>query len=254
MKNHEKRRKEISGMEGKKDLKGKAANCDPPEVHDAESRHHPIVGEETTARISFLIDFSLAEGQIQGKITHRLTNKQMEFVGLDQATIAQFMKKYLSRLEKVVPKTEEESPLQPVHAQAIEKQKEEESRIQSNEIRTLSYRVIPVGYAKPTNIIPQGHPFQLQWCLEPPPDFSHRGERMNYKVSISRKQLAGGHPQLLGEKEGEIDFSEPMTAFIHSEPLSPGTYRLESDARFILKSKKTGWSGSCHDSRVIHVD
>ena len=57
------------------------------------------------ARISFFVDFSLEEGQIKGKMTHRLTNKQVDFAGLDQAAITQFMKKYLSRLEKGVAET-----------------------------------------------------------------------------------------------------------------------------------------------------
>ena len=65
--------------------------------------HDSVAGEETMARISFLVDFSLEEGRIKGKITHRLTNKQEEFDGLDQTAITGFLKKP-ARLEKAVRK------------------------------------------------------------------------------------------------------------------------------------------------------
>jgi hypothetical protein len=77
---------------------------------------------------------------------------------------------------------------------------------------------------------------------------------MRYKISMCRKKLAGGHRESLGETEGEINFADPMTACIHSEPLPPGTYRIEGDAEFRLKSKKSSWSRTCHSSSLIQVD
>jgi hypothetical protein len=249
MKNHEKRHKEMSGMEEKRDRrKGNGDN-----IH-AASPHHSVAGEETMARISFLVDFSLEEGQIKGKITHRLTNKQEEFDGLDQTAITQFMKKYLSRLEKGVAETADRGPIEPIHVEAAGKRKEGGKEISPDEIRTRSFSVIPAGATQPTDIVLQGQPLQLQWCFEPSPEFPFRGERMNYKVSICRKKLAGGHRELLGEIGGEINFAEPMTACIHSEPLPAGTYRIEADAEFSLKSKKPAWRHTCHNSSLIQVD
>jgi hypothetical protein len=249
MKNHDKRHKEMSGMEEKRDRrKGNGDN-----IH-AASPHHSVAGEETMARISFLVDFSLEEGQIKGKITHRLTNKQVDFDGLDQAAITQFMKKYLSRLEKGAAETADRGPIEPIHVELAGKRKEGEKEISSDEIRTRSFSVIPAGSSQPTEMILQGQPLQLQWCFEPSADFAFRGERMNYKVSICRKKLAGGHRELLGEIGGEINFTDPVTACIHSEPLPPGTYRIEADAEFSLKSKKAAWRRTCHNSSLIQVD
>ena len=249
MKNHEKRHKEMSGMEEKRDRR--KGNGD--SIH-AASPHHSVAGEETMARISFLVDFSLEEGQIKGKITHRLTNKQEEFDGLDQTAITQFMKKYLSRLEKGVAETADRGPIEPIRVEAAGKRKEGGKEISPDEIRTRSFSVIPAGATQPTDIVLQGQPLQLQWCFEPSPEFPFRGERMNYKVSICRKKLAGGHRELLGEIGGEINFAEPMTACIHSEPLPAGTYRIEADAEFSLKSKKPAWRHTCHNSSLIQVD
>ena len=251
MKNQEKRHKEMSGMEEKRDRKKDSGNGD--NIH-AESPHQSVAGEDTMARISFLVDFSLEEGQIKGKITHRLTNKQVDFDGLNQDAITQFMKKYLSRLEKGVAETASRGPIEPIRVDTARMRKEEEKKIFQDEIRTRSFLVIPAGSTQPTDMILQGQPLQLQWCFESSPDFAFRGERMNYKVSIIRKKLAGGHRELLGEIGGEINFAEPMTACIHSEPLPPGTYRIEADAEFSLKSKKAAWRKTCHNTSLIQVD
>jgi hypothetical protein len=250
MKSHEKRHKELSGIEGTRDRKREPANGGLTESLNAESHHQLAADEDPTARISFLIDFSLAEGQIQGKITHRLTHKQMEFGGLDQMAITQFMKKYLSRLEKGVVKTSERESLPVVDVQDVAR---EEKETPSKDIRTQSFNVIPAGATRPTEILQQGQPFQVQWCFETPESFVVRGEHLKYKVSICRKKLASGNRELLGEIEGDIDCTEALTACIHSEPLPPGTYRLEADATFSLKSRKTDWSSACRNSRLIHV-
>ena len=248
MKNHEKRQKEVSGMEERRDRRrGNGDN-----IH-AASPHHSVADEDTMARISFLVDFSLENGQIKGKITHRLTNKQMEFDGLDQAAITQFMKKYLSRLERAPAETADREHIEPIRVETSGMGKERESAASPEEIRTRSFSVIPAGSTQPMEIIQQGLPLQLQWCFEPAPAFPYRGERMHYKVSICRKKLAGGHRELLGEIGGEISFAEPVTACIHSEPLPPGTYRIEADAEFSLKSKKAAWRQTCHNSSLIHV-
>jgi len=250
MKNHEKRHKEISGTEMKRDRKKESGNGGFKEGLITESHYQVDADEGSTARISFLIDFSLAEGQIEGKITHRLTNKYMEFVGLDQTTITQFMKKYLSRLDKGVVKTAECEQRPSTYYQQTEN---EEEKPPSNEIRTKSFLVIPAGSGQPTEILQQGQPFQLQWSFDPPASLAVRGQHMNYKVSICRKKLASGHRELMGEIEGDIACSEALTASIHSEPLPSGTYRLEADATFSLKGKKPDWSSASRNSCLIHV-
>ncbi|MBI5580257.1 MAG: hypothetical protein HY895_13985 [Deltaproteobacteria bacterium] len=250
MKNHEKRHKELSGTEVKRDRKKESGEEGFKEDLKPES-HAPFdADEDTTARISFLIDFSLAEGQIEGRIIHRLTNKHMKFVGLDQTAISQFMKKYLSRLDKSVVRATEREQVPSTDYQDAEK---EEAAAASNEIRTKSFLVIPAGAAQPTEILQQGQPFQVQWCFDPPASLSVRGQHMNYKVSICRKKLASGHREVVGEIEGDVACSEALTASIHSEPLPSGTYRLEADATFSLKGRKPDWSGVCRDSRLVHV-
>lgn len=250
MKNHEKRHKEISGIEGKRDRKKEPGNGGLKEDAERGSHHHFDADEDTTARISFLIDFSLTGGQIEGKIIHRLTNKQLEFIGLDQNTIIQFMKKYLSRLDKGVVNTADiEKP--PLRYDQDEQKKGKD--FPQNEIRTKSFRVIPAGAREESSILQHGQPFQLQWSFDPPQSLAVEGWPINYKVSICRKQLSSGHRELLGEMEGNIDCSEDLTATIHSEPLPAGTYRLEADAKFKLNSKKTDWSSSCRNSCLIHV-
>jgi hypothetical protein len=248
MKNHEKRHKELSGTEVKRDRKKESSDGGFKEDQKAESHHRFDADEDTTARISFLIDFSLAEGQIEGRITHRLTNTQMKFVGLDQTTISQFMKKYLSRLDKSVVRTTEREQLPSTDYQNAEKEEPA-----SNEIRTKSFLVIPAGAGQPTDILQQGQPFQVQWCFDPPASLSVRGQHMNYKVSICRKKLASGHREVVGEIKGDVACSEALTASIHSEPLPSGTYRLEADATFSLKGRKPDWRSACRNSCLVHV-
>ena len=250
MKNHEKRHKELSGTEVKRDRKKESGNGGFKEDLKPEGHHHFDADEDTTARISFLIDFSLAEGQIEGRITHRLTNKHMKFVGLDQTTISQFMKKYLSRLDKSVVRTTGREQLPSTDYQNADKEKEVPA---SNEIRTKSFLVIPAGAGQPTEILQQGQPFQVQWCFDPPASLAVRGQHMNYKVSICRKKLASGHREVVGEIEGDVACSETLTASIHSEPLPSGTYRLEADATFSLKGRKPDWRSACRNSCLVHV-
>lgn len=250
MKNLEKRHKELPGIEAKRERKKEPGNGGFKEDLKSESQGHFDADEDTTARISFQIDFTLAEGQIEGKITHRLTHKQMDFIGLDQNAISQFMKKYLSRLDKGVARTAESGQLPARDDQDAGAEKAEPP---SSEIRTKGFYVIPAGSTHPTEILQPGQPFQLQWCFDPPAGLAARGQHMSYKVSICRKKLAGGHRELLGEIEGNVACSEALTASIHSEPLPSGTYRLEADATFSLKGKKPDWTGACRNSCLIHV-
>jgi hypothetical protein len=252
MKNHEKSHKEMSGVKDKRDPKNKMTTGEPKELSNDESRHRHFADEDMTARMSFLIDFSLAEGQIQGKITHRLTNKQIEFAGLDQSAITQFMKRYLSRLEKSVEKIPIEDPSQQIHP-SVEVHKEEAKETHAGEMQTRSFGVIPAGAAQPTAFLLQGQPFQLQWSFEPPPIPSTMGEQLSYRVIICRKNLEGGEHRKVGEVSGNIDIGSALTARIPSEPLPPGAYRLEADSDFSLKSKTTGWHSTCHERRLIQV-
>jgi hypothetical protein len=252
MKNHEKSHKELSAIKDKRDPKSKITAGESNKLSNDESRHRHAADEDMTARISFLIDFSLAEGQIQGKITHRLTNKQMDFAGLDQTTITQFMKRYLSRLEKSVEKTPVDEPSQQTHA-SVEVHKEEARETHAGKMQTRSFGVIPAGAAQPTAFLLQGQPFQLQWSFEPPPIPSTMGEQLSYRVIICRKNLEGGEHMKVGEVSGKIDIGSALTARIPSEPLPPGAYRLEADSDFSLQSKNVGWHSTCHERRLIQV-
>lgn len=244
MKNHDKH------QDVKRDRKKESGYGGSKEHSKSENHKHFDADEDTTPRISFQIDFSLAEGQIKGKITHRLTHKQMEFDGLDQAAISQFMKKYLSGLDKGVARTTETVHLPSGRDQDATKQTQAPT---STEIRTKTFHVIPAGSSQPSAILQPGQPFQLQWCFDPPASLSVRGQQMSYKISVCRKQLDSGQRELVGITEGEAASIEALTASIHSGPLPSGTYRLEADARFSLRDKKPDWTGDCRSSCVIHV-
>jgi hypothetical protein len=253
MKTHDECEKEVSNPKGKRDRKSKLFNGEPKGISSAENHHHPDTQEDTTARISFLVDFSLAEGEVRGKIIHRLTDKQAEFVGLDQATITQFMKKYLSRLEKNVIKMPQEETSHQIHELA-EGKEEEVKEIPASEMRTRSFGIIPAGTGLPTGILQQGQPFRLEWVFEPPSILTTQGEKLDYKVVVCRKRLAGGGRELFGEIKGQIDFTQTLTARFPSEPLPTGTYRLEGEAAFwSSKSKTPGHRSTCSDSCLVQV-
>ena len=250
MKNHEKRQTGTTESASKRGVKNEPT-ADASSETSLPNRPNPIdSAEDSTARITFVTEFSLSEGRIEGRITHRLTGKSMEFAGLDQTTITQFMKKYLSGLDR--------GPGRVADSERLASPRERQSGTEkpgstADRLRTRSFQVIPTGAARPTDILQQGQPFQLQWSFEPPDGLVDRGQQLSYAVSICRKKLAGGRRELLGEIKGEIVCCEALTANIHSEPLPSGTYRLEADARFSLKNKKTGWVNAARDSCLIHV-
>ena len=217
-------------------------------------RDHLGGDEDMTARISFTIDFSLAEGAVLGKITHRLTNKHAEFSGLDQTTITQFMKQYLSRLEKSVIQKPVEEPSQHIQ-ELLEEEQAESKETPASGMRSRSFGIIVAGTTHPRRVLEQGRPFHVRWSFETPSLLSMQGQQLNYRVTISRKSLAGGGRELVGEIGGKRDFSEPLTASFECESLPPGTYRFEGDASFwSLKSRKPEWRSSCSESWVMVVN
>lgn len=250
MKNHEKRHTGTTESASKRGSKIEPT-ADAASEGSLSNRPNPTDPvEDSTARITFVTEFSLSDGKIEGKITHRLTGKFMEFVGLDQTAITQFMKKYLSGLDRGLGRAMESEPL-PLPR---ERQRgTEKAGSTPDRLRTKSFHVIPAGTGRPADILQQGQPFQLQWSFEPPDSLVDQGQQLSYAVSICKKKLAGGRRELLGEIKGDIACCEALTANIHSEPLPSGTYRLEADARFSLKNKKTGWVSAARDSRLIHV-
>lgn len=249
MKNHEKRHKEIPGTKDKKINKSKASSSDREDILCVECIHSLAAD----GGIPFLVNFSLKEGQIKGKITHCLTNKPLEFSGLDQNEIIKFMKGYLFRLEKSAEKMTFEEQPQPIHAPA-DVQLTEEARITpSGEMRTRSFGVIPAGSAQSMEILRQGQPFQLQWTFESPSMSGMEGDQLHYRIVISGKNLEGGERLKIGDTTGQIGFGSPLTAHIPSEPLPPGAYWLEADSDFSLKSNVAEWRSACRERRLIQV-
>jgi hypothetical protein len=248
MKNHGKHYKEMSGMKEKRDSKSKTSYGESNERSNDENRHRLAANEDLDNGISFLIVFSLKDGQIEGTITHRLTDKLTKFSGLDQTAITQFMKKYLSGLEKSVEKMPiEEQPFAAV-------QQREEARITpSHEMRTRSFRVIPEGSSQHVEFLQKGQPFELQWSFESPSVSDMEGEQLHYRIMICGKNLEGGKRLKISDTIGQISFGSPLTASIHFAPLPPGTYRLEADSDFSLKSKISNWHSACREKRLIQV-
>jgi len=253
MRNHEKRHKDLSIKRDKKDLKDKTSDIEPKKLSAVESHHALEPDKETTARISFLIDYTLVEGDLRGKITHRLTDKHEEFSGLDQTTITQFMKRYLSRLEKSVEKMTVEVPPQKIREFAKAQLKEEVKKSPRGEMRTLGLEVIPADASQPTKSLRQGQPFQLQWSFESPSITDMKGEQLEYRVVINGKNLRGGKHLKIGDFQGKTEFGKALTALIPSEPLPPGVYLLEADADFSLKSIKSDWHSECRERSLIQV-
>jgi hypothetical protein len=251
MKNHGKYHKEISGMKEKRDSKSKTSNGDTALASD-ESHLRLAADEDLDKGISFLIAFSLKEGQIEGTITHRLTNKQTRFSGLDQTAMMQFMKRYLSRLEKSVANMPIEESSQQIH-EVAEAHKEEARTVPHCEMRTRSFGVLPEGFAQHAELLQQGQPFQLQWSFESPSMSDMEGEQLHYRIVISGKNLEGGERLKIADTTGQISFGSPLTASIPAAPLPPGAYRLEADSDFILKSKIAEWHSACRERRLIQV-
>jgi len=248
MKNHEKSRKELPSTKDKKNGKGKTATGDPGDILSIESRRSLAADEG----IPFLVNFSLSEGEIEGTITHLRTNTKTKFVGFDQVAIGQFMKRYLSRLEKSVEKMPVEEPPPQFFDSAVA-QRDEAKKTVSGEMRTRSLEVIPSGAAQPSNILLKEQPFQLQWSFEPPSLSGMAGEKLHYRIVICGKKLEGGERIKFGEVSGKIDFGSDLTARIPSGPLPPGAYRLDADSDFSMKSKIAEWHSACRERRLIQV-
>ena len=253
MKNHGKYQKEMSGMKEKRDSKSKTSDGESKQLSGDESHPRLAADDEMDKGISFLIVFSLKEGKIEGTITHCLTDKQTKFSGLDQTAMTQFMKRYLSRLEKSVEKMSIEEQPQPIHEFAVVQQREDARITPPGEMRTRSFGVLPEGSAQHAEILQQGQPFQLQWSFESPSMSDMEGEQLHYRIVICGKNLEGGERLKIVDTTGQIGFGSPLTASIPSAPLPPGPYRLEADSNFSLKSKIAGWHSACHERRLIQV-
>jgi hypothetical protein len=252
MKTNEKRHKEQYSAKDKKVSKIKGTSDSPEVISNAESSQSIADVEDLKNGIAFHVNFLLKEGQIKGKITHRLTKKHVEFDGLDQNSITQFMKGYLSRLEKSVEKMPAEEP-PPQFLETTEAQSDEAKITVTGEMQTRSFGLVPAGSTQPTELLRQGQPFQLQWSFEPPTISDMEGKQLCYRIVISGKNLEGGERLKIGNIKGQIGFGSVLTARIPSEPLPPGAYWLEADSDFSLKSKVAEWRSACHERRLIQV-
>jgi hypothetical protein len=208
--------------------------------------------------MSFSIDFWLAEGELQGQIIHRPSGKPLKLSARDWTTkITEFLNKYLSSLEKSIATrpVEESSQETPELAEAHKKEVKETP---SRKMQTRSFGVFIEGTDHPIKILQKEQPFEYKWSFEPPASFGIRGEDLNYKVIICRKDLASGKRDIVFDEKGKIkketDFRESLIV-IPSKPLSAGTYRLEGEAKFISsKSKMPESSIKCKESCLILVN
>jgi hypothetical protein len=248
MRSDEKRQKNMSGA--RKDGKSKTSNSEPKDLSTAENQPPVEVDEDATTGISFLIDYSLVAGELQGKIARRLTHKHEkyfgkpdEFSGHGETTIIQFMKRHLSKVEKSVRKVQGEEPPQPG-----------EVKITSpGEMRKPGLDLVPEGSAQPSDILKQGQTFQLRWTFEPPKPSGITGEQLHYRIVVYGRNLESGKRIKIGEGEEQIDFGSTLTAIIQSGPLPPGTYIVQADAGLRLKSMRSDRQSLRHKSRLIQV-
>ena len=248
MRSDEKRHKDLSGT--KKNGKSKPSNSAPKDLSTALNQRPVVVDEDATTGISFLIDYSLAAGKLKGKIARRVTHKHEkysgepdDFSGLGETTIIKFMKRHLSSLEKNAGKVPDEEAQQPGKVRITP----------SGAVRNPGLEVIPEGSAQPSDILPQGQTFQLRWTFEPLSPSGKTGEQLHYRIVVCGKNLERGERIKIGEGEEQIDFGSALTALIGSGPLPPGTYIVEADAEFSLKSVKSDWQSAHRKSRLIQV-
>jgi len=257
MKENERNHKEAGSTKGKKNGNSKSFDGEHKEPPKVESQQHVDAKDDTTGRMSFYIDFWLAEGELQGQIIHRPSVKPLKLSARDWTTkITEFLNKYLSSLEKSIATrpAEESSQENPELAEAHKKEVKETP---SRKMQTRSFGVFIKGTDHPIKILQKEQPFEYKWSFEPPASFGIEGEDLNYKVIICRKDLAGGKREIVVDEKGEIkketDFRDPLIV-IPSKPLSAGTYRLEGDANFISsKSKMPESSIRCKESCLILV-
>jgi hypothetical protein len=257
MAEHERHHKEPGSKKGKKNGNSKSFDGEHKEPPKVESQQHVDAKDDTTGRMSFYIDFWLAEGELQGQIIHRPSGKPMKLSARDWTTkITEFLNKYLSSLEKSIATRPVEEPPQetPELAEAHEKEVKETP---SRKMQTRSFGVFIKGTDHPIKILQKEQLFAYKWSFEPPASFGIEGEDLDYKVIICRKDLAGGKREIVVDEKGEIkketDFRDPLIV-IPSKPLSAGTYRLEGEANFISsKSKMPESSIRCKESCLILV-
>ena len=210
---------------------------EPPKVeshpHFGEIKHEPGI-------MKFLIEFSSAEGELRGTITHLFSDNQGQFTGFNLEEIGQFMRRCLPHMEK---------------KELAAGQQEEVKETPPSDMRTRSFDVITKGTDHPRRVLQKGQPFELKWSFEAPSLSSMQGQQMNYRVIICRKTLEGSKREVLGDTEGKIDFGGASIFSFPSEPLPVGTYHLEGEANFwSLKSKKPIWRSSCSESCMIVVN
>lgn len=258
MKEHERHHKDPGSTKGKKNGNSKSFDGEHKEPPKVKSQQHVDADDGTIGRMSFDIDFWLAEGELQGEIIHRPSGKPLKLSARDWTTkIAEFMKKYLSSLEKSiatrpVKESSQETP------ELAEAHKKEVKETPSRKMQTRSFGVFIEGTDRAIKILQKEQPFEYKWFFEPPASFGIEGEDLDYKVIIFRKDLTNGKCEIVVDEKGEIqketDFRDPLIG-IPSEPLSAGTYRLEGEANFISsKSKMPESSIRCKESCLILVN
>lgn len=255
MKEPKRHHKEAGSTNEKKSVIGKSFGGEHKEPSRVEGQQHIDADDDTIGRMSFNIDFWLAEGELQGEITHRPTGKPLKLSARDWATkIPEFLNKYLSSLEKsIATRPVEDPPQEPL--ELVEAHKKEVKEAPSRKMQTRSFGVFIKGTDHPIKILQKEQPFEYKWSFEPPATVGIEGEDLDYEVLICRKSLADGKREIVVDEKGKIkketDFSAPLVV-IPSEPLPDGTYRLEGEAKFInSKSKMPEWSIKCQESCLI---
>jgi hypothetical protein len=225
--------------------------------HSNVENHPPFGGDEATAgRMKFSIDFFLVKGKLHGIITDERTGKQDDFADLDQEKIIRFMLPAVSSVVKSATQESVEEPPQPIH-EIDEQQKKEVKETRPTEMQTRRFSVIPKGTTFATRVLRQEQPLELKWSFESPSISGiEEGEKIGYKVIISRMNLPGGPLGVFGETKtkAEMAFRKTFDIHIPSESLPAGTYRLEGQANFWrTKSKKPEWRSLCKESCLIVV-
>ncbi len=224
----------------------------------SEEREEALSHKVRTPKASFRIDLYPYQGHYQGRIVNLLSTEDRKlFADLDQEAIIKFISSRLPEMEEGVEKTEP-APVQKIPpatkvAEPPPKEVPEAKGTSGHVPRLEELKIIPVGAASPSNVLPHGQPFEVcinlnfEECLLP------AEAPVEQTVKIYAKTMGGGPRQIVGEKRGLLTPPEESSVKMSAKALPAGTYRLEASLIFRGPTGVPVPSGSFLRGSLFHV-
>lgn len=207
----------------------------------------------STAKDGFFILLYPSQGRFSCKIM-RLYKKEKPkpIKGLDKTTIFNLISKYYPHLERQAAQTQPEVPgeAEPLPTYAVPATGKE---LQS----LIGFEIVQAGISPPFNVIQHDEPFEVHLNVDLTGvmlEGIKKDAQLNYKILLNCKHLTGKPFQRIAEISGDTAAAKVFTEIVESEPLSPGTYRLEADATITGDKEKTKAPKSFKNHHMLHVD